>query len=265
MKNPARMKSLLFILALTYFTYVTKDFLLSASLLAMIFVHECGHLWAARRRGFKTKGIYLLPIGGVAIVEGLEHADRDDEAYIAVMGPIWGMAFSFLFFWVAHLTNSLALLKTGAMLCVVNIFNLAPINPLDGGRIFKSITFSISRRVGLIAMMLMVPLAIFIGFRYGIFIFHMIALICYLDYRNEKRTTYSDYEVKKLIGETEKDGVKVVIEKPEKKKMSIWKMIAYSIVVALLLISACFPIGAFIEAEDIIEKAEKLIEESVDK
>lgn len=39
-------------------------------IIVMLFVHESGHIWAMKRYGVKTKGIYLIPfVGGAAVAE----------------------------------------------------------------------------------------------------------------------------------------------------------------------------------------------------
>lgn len=61
------------------------------ALVCFIFIHEYGHLWAMQKCGLKTKGIYLIPgFGGVALgAEGFKSGRN--EAYIAIMGPVFGL------------------------------------------------------------------------------------------------------------------------------------------------------------------------------
>ena len=62
----------------------------AAMIIFMLFVHESGHIWAMKRCGVKTKGIYFLPfVGGVAVADE-EFPSRGAEVFIAIMGPIWG-------------------------------------------------------------------------------------------------------------------------------------------------------------------------------
>ena len=59
------------------------------SLVAFILIHEYGHLWAMKRCGIKTKGIYLIPgFGGAAVAEE-SFKSAHNEAFIALMGPLW--------------------------------------------------------------------------------------------------------------------------------------------------------------------------------
>ena len=154
------------------------------------------------------------------------------------MGPIWGVAFSYMFILAYYLTGSYEVLRIGAILCLCNLFNLLPVNPLDGGRILKSIAFSIHRNIGLLAILLMVPLAIYLSIRYHVYILYLVAFVCFLDYLSEKRKTYNDFEVEKILGTM---GCKVVIEKPIKERMSVLKIFGYSFIVVLIILISASP------------------------
>ena len=265
-KNKNRVKALLFILALTYFTFITGEFFLAVSLLAMIFVHENGHLWAARRKGFKTRGIVFLPIGGVAFVEGLEKADRDDEAFIAIMGPIWGLAFSFIFVVIYHFTGFFEFLKIGGILCLVNLLNMLPLNPLDGGRISKSIIFSMNRKLGLFSMCCMIAMALFMAIWWHLYIFYLVAFFCCIDFVDERNKNFSDYEMGKIVGKQgweaiKNQGMNIIVEKPKKKSMSYPKMFLYTLISCVIFVVASIPIVTWADQD----KSQSNTEEVIDK
>ncbi len=66
----------------------------SVMVMVSLMVHESGHVWAMKRCGMKTKGIYFLPFLGAAAVADDLFPSRKDEVYIAIMGPIWGFILS---------------------------------------------------------------------------------------------------------------------------------------------------------------------------
>jgi len=77
-----KVKILLLLLSLVFFTLLSS-FPMALAILSTIFVHESGHLWAARKIGMPTRGIYFLPgIGGVALIEDLEIVNRENECFI---------------------------------------------------------------------------------------------------------------------------------------------------------------------------------------
>jgi len=116
---------------------------MAISLVVFIGIHEYGHLWAMKRCGIKTKGMFFLPgFGAVAVAEERFGSARN-EAYIAIMGPIFGLVF-FVFpimylFWY---TGNPQWAAVAAIMAFINLINLLPINPLDGGRILKSLAYS---------------------------------------------------------------------------------------------------------------------------
>lgn len=104
-------------------------------LLYLMFVHEMGHLVAARQKGIRTSPAVFIPFFGAAIAVKERPKDAATEAYLAYGGPLAGLI-SFLpaiplYFWTHDPLWGLMILL-GALL---NLFNLLPVSPLDGGRI----------------------------------------------------------------------------------------------------------------------------------
>ncbi len=62
-------------------------------LVAFIGIHEYGHLWAMKRCGIKTKGMFFIPGFGAVAVADEKFGSARNEVYIALMGPIFGIVF----------------------------------------------------------------------------------------------------------------------------------------------------------------------------
>lgn len=125
-------------------------------LLLMIAVgfHESGHVWAMKKMGIKTKGFYFLPfIGGAAIAEE-EYKSYGENAFIAIMGPVWGALLAWACGCVYWATGIPLFAAAAAWMATLNIFNLLPITPLDGGQLVRSIAFSIHKNVGVLFLAL---------------------------------------------------------------------------------------------------------------
>ena len=58
------------------------------ALIYLLFIHEMGHLWAAKRKGIPTSPAIFIPFMGALI--GMKEMPKNakDEAYIAYMGPL---------------------------------------------------------------------------------------------------------------------------------------------------------------------------------
>jgi Zn-dependent protease len=106
----------------------------------LILVHECGHLLAARRVGLDVGAPVFIPFMGAFIA--LKEAPRDAwiESQVAIGGPLLGTLGAIAcdaLFWVTGNPLFRALAYTGFFL---NLFNLAPIGFLDGGRIVTALS-----------------------------------------------------------------------------------------------------------------------------
>ena len=133
-------------------------------LVAMIFVHEMGHVAVLRRYGIRASAPIFIPFLGAII--GMRQLPRDAvmEAYVGLGGPVLGSlgAFAALSFYFAHGHPIwLALAYIGILL---NLFNLLPLLPLDGGRVVGAVSQWMWGLgvVGLIAFMFFRPTPILI-------------------------------------------------------------------------------------------------------
>ena len=106
----------------------------------LLFIHECGHLVAARRIGLKVGVPVFIPFMGAVIA--LKEAPRNAwiEAQVGIGGPLLGSLGALgcdLIFMATGNPLYRALAYTGFFL---NLFNLAPIGFLDGGRIVTALS-----------------------------------------------------------------------------------------------------------------------------
>jgi Zn-dependent protease len=105
----------------------------------LLFVHELGHVWEARRQGLPVSAPMFIPFLGALITLKQLPDNAWNEAKVAIAGPIVGGLGAAAVWGLGEYLDSpllVALAFTGFFL---NLFNLAPISPLDGGRIVAAI------------------------------------------------------------------------------------------------------------------------------
>src|SRR5258706_3437166 len=123
---------------------------------ASVILHELGHALVARRAGVPAKGIILLPIGGVTILDESQASPESEDTWkrdirIAVAGPLVNLAIagvSALFLLGAvpgfplttkPLVDINNLLRSVVWLNLyLGLFNLLPAYPVDGGRVLRA-------------------------------------------------------------------------------------------------------------------------------
>lgn len=101
----------------------------------LIFIHEMGHYIAARQRGLNVGAPTFIPFVGAWIeMKEMPH-NVETEAYVGLGGPLLGTLGALGCYFLARSTDSNLLLALAYAGLFLNLFNLIPISPLDGGRI----------------------------------------------------------------------------------------------------------------------------------
>ena len=101
---------------------------------ALLFVHEMGHYIQLRREGVRPSGMVFIPFLGAAVGARSLGGSALAEARVGLAGPVLGTLGCLALVPLALLTDDpfwRALMFTGFFL---NLFNLLPVVPLDGGR-----------------------------------------------------------------------------------------------------------------------------------
>lgn len=101
----------------------------------LLFVHELGHYLAARRVGLKVGVPTFIPFVGAWIDLKERPMTVEQEAYVAFAGPFVGTLGAVIALWLAGTYDSRLLLAVAYAGFFLNLFNLVPVTPFDGGRI----------------------------------------------------------------------------------------------------------------------------------
>jgi len=106
-----------------------------AGFVAQLFVHEAGHYFAARRRGLDVSLSTFVPFVGAWIqLNELPHG-AETEVYVGLAGPLFGTVAALACYFAARYADNNLLLTLAYAGFFLNLFNLIPLPPFDGGRI----------------------------------------------------------------------------------------------------------------------------------
>nr|WP_314539289.1 site-2 protease family protein [uncultured Massilia sp.] len=114
----------------------------------LLFCHEMGHFVAARQRKLPVGVPTFIPFVGAWIDMKEMPKDVETEAYVGVAGPLVGTLAALGCYGLAREFDSRLLLALAYAGCFLNLFNLIPLSPLDGGRV----TAILSPRVWLLGV-----------------------------------------------------------------------------------------------------------------
>jgi Zn-dependent protease len=130
--------------------------LFAAGFVLLIFIHEMGHAVAMRLEGIPAGAPVFIPFVGAFIAMQGRPRDAAVEAKVAMAGPIAGSLAAWATLW-AGIALELPLLRVlGHSAVLINLFNLVPVPPLDGGRVVTAFTrtyWVIGYAIGIVALL----------------------------------------------------------------------------------------------------------------
>lgn len=112
---------------------------------ALLLVHECGHLVAARMEGLRVSLPYFIPFVGALIMLREQPRDARSEAIVGIGGPVAGTVGALACFGIGMTLGpdsdwGLFFTVLSGYGFLLNLFNMIPFHPLDGGRVLSAVS-----------------------------------------------------------------------------------------------------------------------------
>ena len=123
----------------------------------LLFIHECGHLIAARMVGLKVSLPVFIPFMGAVILLKEAPPNAWIESIVGIGGPLLGSLGALAAVGCYFATGNELFLALGFTGFFLNLFNLIPIVPLDGGRIVSAI----SPRLWIVGLLILISYLIY--------------------------------------------------------------------------------------------------------
>src|SRR5437899_2003861 len=112
----------------------------AAGFVVLIFIHEMGHVLQLRREGVRASAPLFIPFMGAVV--GMKQMPRNAaaEARVGLAGPVLGSVGALAMLGLYAATGNNLFRALAFMGFFLNLFNLLPVLPLDGGRAMAALT-----------------------------------------------------------------------------------------------------------------------------
>lgn len=143
---PSLASAVLFVVA----SYLVFDWDFSTILIlaGVILFHELGHFAAMKFYNYKDVSMFFVPFFGAFVSGTKEQISQKQSTVILLAGPLPGVLLGSVVYYFALVNNNDLLLNVANFMVFINLFNLLPIMPLDGGRFIKCLFFERSELIG---------------------------------------------------------------------------------------------------------------------
>ena len=121
----------------------------AAGLVLLLFVHEMGHAVVMKLKGIPIGGMIFIPLMGAAVIMKRMPKNAKDEAEVGIAGPVAGAIAAMVCLALAREYPNTVWAPLAYFGFFLNLFNLIPIVPFDGGRVLGAI----DRRIWIIGFL----------------------------------------------------------------------------------------------------------------
>lgn len=122
-----------------YYFFVSKNLQIITWLAIIVLIHELGHYFAMKIFNYEDLSIFFIPLVGAIAGGSKEKISQKEKAIVLLAGPVPGIVIGMVLFLIANHLGNNSLLRLSYAFVLINILNLLPIYPLDGGQLLKTL------------------------------------------------------------------------------------------------------------------------------
>jgi len=191
--------SLALYLVLGYYIFPSYKILLLIT--AIVMLHELGHFFAMKYFKYSDLGIFFIPLLGAYVSGSKREVSQKQSAIILLAGPLPGIIIGIILYLLDNNSTGLYLFdisftRIAFLLIILNLINLFPVYPLDGGQLLNRVFLDEESIVG------------------KIFVFISSALLCWFAFKNHMYVLliFPGFLLLRLFSDSKLDTVEKKIE-----------------------------------------------------
>ncbi len=125
--------------------WVFKSWAAVFLLVTVIFIHEAGHFIAMKFFGYKSVNMTFVPFVGAYVSGQATNLSQKNKLIVLLAGPLPGIILGCIFLLLYQNYHTYFYFQIAIIFLLLNVFNLLPVFPLDGGQFFQTLFFNGSR------------------------------------------------------------------------------------------------------------------------
>lgn len=123
------------------FSLLLNDYQIIGLLIIVLLLHELGHFFFMKQFGYTKLQMYFIPFLGAMVQGEKQIYSQKESTFMLLAGPIPGIIIGFILLNYGINEEYNFILQLSVLLIFLNILNLLPVSPLDGGQVVKILFF----------------------------------------------------------------------------------------------------------------------------
>jgi stage IV sporulation protein FB len=143
---------------------------------AIVIFHELGHLLAMKYFRYSDLGIFFIPLLGAYVSGSKREVSQKQSSIILLAGPLPGIILGIIFFLADQNSTTgiywfdISLSRIALLLIILNLINLFPIYPLDGGQLLQRVFLDEESWIGKIFVFASAAFMVYIAWKTGFWV-----------------------------------------------------------------------------------------------
>jgi stage IV sporulation protein FB len=125
-----------------FYIFLDSSINLILIVVVVLLIHEMGHLLAMKYFKYADIKLFFIPLLGALVTGKKEVYSQRQRAIILLAGPVPGILIGLIIYVLGQSHNSSLLIDAGNIFVFLNVFNLLPLTPMDGGSLIETLFFS---------------------------------------------------------------------------------------------------------------------------
>jgi stage IV sporulation protein FB len=204
--------------------YVFPSYVILLLITVIVVLHELGHFMAMKAFRYKDLGIFFIPLLGAYVSGTKREVSQQQSAIILLAGPLPGIIIGVVFYLLnqanpgQYLFNNyyLSYEMVGRWFIFLNLLNLLPIYPLDGGQLLNRVFLDEEGWIGKIFVFVSAAFICWLAWKMNMYVLLVLPALMLLRLKADKKFT----AVEKRI---ETEGINMDTSYEELPDADYWK------------------------------------------
>jgi len=130
-----------------YYIFFHRDLQWILILTGAILLHETGHFIAMKIFGYRDVHMLFIPFLGAYVSGSPQKISQKQRIITLLAGPLPGIVIGFVCLLIFTSTSDIFFYRLSLIFIILNVFNLLPVTPLDGGQLLENLFVRTGRAV----------------------------------------------------------------------------------------------------------------------
>jgi stage IV sporulation protein FB len=213
--------SLALYLILGYYVFPSYTILLLIT--AIVIFHELGHFFAMKYFRYSDLGIFFIPLLGAYVSGSKREVSQKQSAIILLAGPLPGIILGIIFYLADQNSATgiylfdISLSRIALLLIILNLINLFPIYPLDGGQLLQRVFLDEESWIGKIFVFASAAFMVFVAWKLDFWVLLIFPVMMLL-------RLVGDSKISNIEKRLETEGINTDISYEELPDEDYWKI-----------------------------------------